>query len=157
MLAANPFGPSFGDLQIPDHTHIAHMEGASPMANPGKAILESWGFRLAEIDDPEKFEKFDFCLERNKDVYIDFKNWSERDREDRVTRKMLSYEKLEKIGGKKAFIINMIAEEFDMHDSDGIVEVSTLYKCKKGAVYGPSFSIKSDLCKKLKEAERYGD
>ena len=41
MLAANPFGPSFGDLQIPDHTHIAHMEGASPMANPGKAILES--------------------------------------------------------------------------------------------------------------------
>lgn len=123
----------------------------------GKAILESWGFRLAEIDDPEKFEKFDFCLERNKDVYIDFKNWSERDREDRVIKKMSSYEKLEKIGGKKAFIINMIAEEFNIHDSDGIVEVSTLYKCKRGAVYGPGFSIKSDVCKKLKEAERYGN
>ena len=41
MLAANPFGPSFGDLQIPDNTLIAHMEGASPMANPGKAIIES--------------------------------------------------------------------------------------------------------------------
>ena len=47
MLAANPFGPSFGDLQIPDNTFIAHMEGASPMANPGKAILESLSAPIA--------------------------------------------------------------------------------------------------------------
>ena len=69
---------------------------------------------------------------------------------------MGSYEKLERIGGKKAFVINMIAEEFNIHDSEGIVEVSTLYKCKNGAVYGPGFSIKSDVCRKLKEAERNG-
>lgn len=123
----------------------------------GKAILESWGFRLCEIDDPTKFEKFDFCLHRNKDVYIDFKNWSEKDRENRAAQKMSSCKKLEKIGGKKAFIINMIAEDFIMRDSDDIVEVSTLYKCKNNVVYGPDFFIKSGLCKKLMEAVKNGD
>lgn len=122
----------------------------------GKAILESWGFKLSEIEDPEKFEKFDFCLEKNKNIYIDFKNWSERDREDRVIRKMSSTEKLEKIGGNKAFIVNMISEEFNMHDSESLVEISSLYKCKNGNVYGPGFTIKNSVYRKLKEAERNG-
>ena len=38
----------------------------------GKAILEANGIKLSEITDVTKFEKFDFCLMDNKDVYIDF-------------------------------------------------------------------------------------
>lgn len=42
----------------------------------GRAILESEGILLEEIKEGDKFEKFDFVLKDNKNVYIDFKNWS---------------------------------------------------------------------------------
>ena len=101
----------------------------------GKAILEAHGIQLEEIIDPTKFEKFDFVCSKNNNVYIDFKNWSELDREDRDAYKHKSCNKLELIQGHKAFIINMLASEFIMHDSDDVVEISSLFEYKNGKYY----------------------
>lgn len=98
----------------------------------GRAILEAHGIKLLEIEDPLKFEKFDFCCKENSDVYIDFKNWSEDNRVPRNKYKLHSYEKLKKIGGKKGFIINLLASEFNEHDSDNVVEISSLFKYENG-------------------------
>ena len=93
----------------------------------GKAILRQYGIEIESICDLSKYEKFDFCLKANKDVYVDFKNWSDEDRESAAKYIEKSYNKLKRIGGRKAFIINIFANEFQMHESGGgIIEVSTL-------------------------------
>lgn len=93
----------------------------------GKAILRQYGIELENICDLSKYEKFDFCLKANKDVYVDFKNWSGDDRKSAAKYVEKSYNKLKKIGGRKAFIINIYENEFQMHESGGgIIEVSTL-------------------------------
>ncbi|MFA6824209.1 MAG: hypothetical protein WCR38_01230 [Bacteroidales bacterium] len=122
----------------------------------GKAILESRGVELAEIDDPTKFEKFDFCLAKDKDVYIDFKNWSENDRENRDPYKLKSYNKLELVHGKKAFIINVLSSELNIHESDNVVEISSLFKYKNGKYYELGLSMHS-IVKKIMEACRHGN
>ena len=93
----------------------------------GKAILRQYGIEIESICDLSKYEKFDFCLKANKDVYVDFKNWSDEDRESAAKYIEKSYNKLKRIGGRKAFIINIFANEFQVHESGGgIIEVSTL-------------------------------
>ena len=93
----------------------------------GKAILSKYGIQLEAIKDESKYEKFDFCLKENNDVYIDFKNWSEDDRVNATDYVEKSYKKLQCIKGCKAFIINIFSKEFNMHESGGgIVEVSSL-------------------------------
>ena len=96
----------------------------------GRAILEANGVKLSEIDDATKFEKFDFCLASDKNVYIDFKNWSEYSREYRDMYRSKCLEKLKKIEGKRVFIINVAADNFQIHRScnDKIVEISSLCK-----------------------------
>lgn len=96
----------------------------------GKAILEANGIKLSEITDVTKFEKFDFCLMADKDVYIDFKNWSEQDKVDRDEYRKKCLAKLDKIGGKKVFIINVAANNFQIHSSynNKIIEISSLCK-----------------------------
>ena len=98
----------------------------------GRAILEDKGIQLAEITDTTKFEKFDYCLANNKDVYIDFKNWSEYSQEKRDEYRQKCLSKLEKIGGRRIFIINVVADDFYIHKSYGgkIIEISTLCKRK---------------------------
>ena len=98
----------------------------------GRAILEDKGIELAEIIDTTKFEKFDYCLANNKDVYIDFKNWSEYSQEKRDEYRQKCLSKLEKIGGRRVFIINVVADDFYIHKSYGgkIIEISTLCKRK---------------------------
>jgi hypothetical protein len=99
----------------------------------GRAILEDKGIKLEEITDATKFEKFDFCLAKDGDIYIDFKNWSENDQVDREDYRKKCLSKLEKIGGKMVFIINVAANNFQIHRSYGgrIIEISSLCK-KKG-------------------------
>lgn len=99
----------------------------------GCAILEYLGIKLAEITDVTKFEKFDFCLANNKDVYIDFKNWSKYSQKERDDYREKSISKLEKIGGKRVFIINVAADDFQIHRSHNgrIIEISSL--CKRNA------------------------
>lgn len=98
----------------------------------GRAILEENGIKLSEITDVTKFEKFDFCLEDDKDVYIDFKNWSERDKVNRDEYRKKCLAKLDKVGGKKVFVINVAANDFKIHSScnDRIIEISSLCRCK---------------------------
>ncbi len=97
----------------------------------GRAILEAKGIKLSEITDLTKFEKFDFCLENNKDIYIDFKNWSEQDKVNRDEYREKCLKKLDKIKGKKVFIINISSNNFQIHKSYGgkIIEISSLCKC----------------------------
>ncbi len=122
----------------------------------GKAILEAHGIKLLEIEDPSKFEKFDFCCEENNNVYIDFKNWSEDNRVSRDEYKLHSNEKLEKINGIKGYIINLLASEFNEHDSDNIVEISSLFKYENGKWCESSTNI-DKLVKKILEVCMNGD
>lgn len=98
----------------------------------GRAILEANGIKLEEITDATKFEKFDFCLADNRDVYIDFKNWSENDKVNRDEYREKCLNKLDKINGRRVFIINIAADNFLIHRSCGgrVVEISSLCRCR---------------------------
>ncbi|MCQ2388053.1 MAG: hypothetical protein MJ066_06405, partial [Clostridia bacterium] len=103
----------------------------------GRAILESHGIKLSEIKDKSKFEKFDFCLTDNPNVYIDFKNWSENDKVDKKEYIDKCQNKLNRINGEKVFIINVAAQSFEIHRSfdNRIVEVSSLCKPQGTCLY----------------------
>lgn len=78
----------------------------------GKEILKSYGIQLEEITNHEFFELFDFKVP-NKDIYIDFKHWNQHSaflpRDQKLQEHI--HEKLNKVSGKKAIIINIFAEE----------------------------------------------
>lgn len=73
----------------------------------GKFIIEQFAnIKLERINNLEFYEKFDFVFESSK--YIDFKYWSgytEKNRDEEVKRVR---NKLDKIKGSKAFIVNII-------------------------------------------------
>ena len=112
----------------------------------GRAILESHGILLAEISDPAKFEKFDYCLASDPDVYIDFKNWngpgSAKEKESREH----ILEKLHRIGGKKAFIINMIGATHDVQETGEICECPSLLFLAKN---GKNMFVDEDCVRKI--------
>lgn len=123
----------------------------------GLAILETCGIKLASITDPEKFEKFDFCLEDDKDIYIDFKNWNENDQtsDEEYTEKIEN--KLQLIHGKKAFIINILTEEnFRSHDKGKIFVIPNLLKSNNFGTYVVDTEQITLLIKKITEAKKYG-
>ena len=97
----------------------------------GKAIMEANGIYLKAINDVTKFEKFDYCFAEMEDVYVDFKNWSEFSLESANRHKLKCAEKLKRTGGRAVFVINIVADSFQIHKSFGgrVIEVSTL--CKK--------------------------
>ena len=68
-------------------------------------------------------------------IYIDFKNWSENDKVDREEYRKKCIAKLERVNGKKVFIINVAADNFQTHKSYGgkVVEISSL--CKRSGAY----------------------
>lgn len=75
----------------------------------GRFILhQELGLSLKEINDATKFEAFDFVIDDG--VYFDFKHWKPKTqlREDVIRNKTLS--KLNEVGGKRAFIINLISD-----------------------------------------------
>lgn len=75
----------------------------------GSYILQKeLGLELQEIEDPASFEQFDFIGPDG--LWFDFKHWKSgtRQDEDAVRRKAL--DKLEAVGGRRAFLINLIAE-----------------------------------------------
>ena len=96
----------------------------------GKYIFEYNNLELVDIVDEDKFEKFDFQLKADKDIYIDFKNWSkstEFNKDDEINR---IKNKLQKVNGKKAIIVNMYFEDTDfyVHSYDDVITVSGLFK-----------------------------
>ncbi len=76
----------------------------------GKFILENErGIHLSEITTPDRFEFFDF--EMSPDVYVDFKNWKFTYAQDRQKTLEEISRKLDTIGAKRAYIINIIADD----------------------------------------------
>lgn len=77
----------------------------------GKAIFAQEGIQLEEISNPDLFELFDYKVP-DKDIYVDFKHWSEyssflprnEELQDHI------FNKLKKCNGKKALIVNLLAE-----------------------------------------------
>ena len=126
----------------------------------GKAILEQKGIKLKHIADSTKFEKFDYCLQDNESIYIDFKNWSEQDAVPIEQYRKKCFDKLQKIGGKKVFVINVAASHFAIHTSyDGaVIEISTLCSYRNGGacLYELDSDNMNDIITILSEAI-YGD
>ena len=124
----------------------------------GKFLLSQIGVFLQPISDVRKYEKFDFQLVNNEDIYVDFKNWSENDQENRKSYLEKCERKLQVIGGKKVFVINMVASDFTIHDNGRIVEISSLCKPKGDRLlylYNDSEYIR--LFEKFSEVMKYGN
>lgn len=86
----------------------------------GYAIFQNkFGIKLEEITDLYKFEKFDYCLADNNDIYIDFKHWSSSNKDDdEQLAKVIAKKK--KINAKAVFVINVMGKS-EEHKS---------YRCK---------------------------
>ena len=97
----------------------------------GFVLLKSLGIKLEPISEGECFEKFDFRLAQNHDIYIDFKFWSDGapTKKGQAEEREWILSKLDSIGGKKAFIINIIAtQQFKESDSGRIYECPSLLR-----------------------------
>lgn len=64
------------------------------------------GMKLKLINDPDRFEFFDFEL--NDGIYVDFKNWKPTYLQDRESTTERIRQKLDTIKGKRAYIINLV-------------------------------------------------
>lgn len=76
----------------------------------GTFILErELGVKLEDIQDPSKFEFFDFELA--EDVYIDFKNWKFNYLVDKESIMQNIIEKMNKIRARRVYVINIMEED----------------------------------------------
>lgn len=95
----------------------------------GKYILEQYaGITLQEMP-PEYFELFDYTL--GNGVYVDFKLWKETMTVSANEEKEKIRAKLEKCGGKKVIIINIMLEhdmQISSSDNGRIIEIPYLYR-----------------------------
>ncbi len=94
----------------------------------GKYIFEKYHVELEDISDNKAFEKFDYRLKKNPNVYVDFKNWSDTfDKNfDDETKKVKR--KLELVNGKKAFYINVLHNDLLIKPLEFVTGISTLMK-----------------------------
>ena len=102
----------------------------------GKRIFETLNIGLEEITDPDCFELFDYKV-KNKDIYVDFKHWNQYSAFlPKNVEEMQNhiFEKMEKCGTSKVFIVNIFAEELNLRkllsakrDNLEIVELPFLY------------------------------
>ena len=75
----------------------------------GSFILhQELGLSLQEIEDPARFEAFDFVL--NDDIYFDFKHWKTKTQMEEVAMRNKILAKLDAVNGKRAFIINLFSD-----------------------------------------------
>lgn len=99
----------------------------------GKFILEQSEIALKPIIDPDKFEFFDYELANSPDVYIDFKHWKETFTANHGQMIQAISMKMEKIGAKKVFIINLLGEgNYTIHENEGIIEIPYLWHKENG-------------------------
>ena len=123
----------------------------------GRAILESRGILLAEIKDPDKFEKFDYCLATDPDIYVDFKNWNSAGGKSELQTREHILQKLKRVNGKKAFIINMAGPETAKVVEVGQGEIVECPSLVKIAANGRNIFIDEDnlsaVVKKILEAK----
>ncbi len=85
----------------------------------GLAVFSACGLLLDEIDDPEKFERFDFAFREYDGVYVDFKLWKvEMDGEgEKHLQKAES--KRQQIGARQVLIVNVLSEDEDSQNLSG--------------------------------------
>ena len=75
----------------------------------GRFIVENeLGIKLKPITDPKIFEFFDYAIA--PDVYVDFKNWKFTYQVRRADIYKEIEEKLHEIGGKRAYVINLLSD-----------------------------------------------
>lgn len=95
----------------------------------GKYILEQYaGVTLQEMPS-EFFELFDYTL--GNGVYVDFKLWKETMLISAEEEKKNVLEKLDKCGGKRAVIINIMLDhnmQITSSDNGRIIEIPYLYR-----------------------------
>lgn len=98
----------------------------------GKYILEQYaGVTLQEMP-PEHFELFDYTL--GNGVYVDFKLWKETMTVSAEEEKKNIQAKLDKCGGKRAVIINIMLDhnmQITSSDNGRIIEIPYLYRLDK--------------------------
>ena len=86
----------------------------------GRFILGQWGIGLNEIDDPSRFERFDFVAEDG--TYVDFKHWqgTPLDYRDKDETTVLDrfFGKLSAVGGTRAVIINVLKPGTDVKPTE---------------------------------------
>ena len=63
---------------------------------------------MQEIDDPSTFERFDFAGPDG--LWFDFKHWKSGTRQDEEAVRRKTLDKLDAVGGRRAFLINLIAD-----------------------------------------------
>lgn len=103
----------------------------------GKCILDYNNLKLIEIEDEDKYEKFDFQLKINKNIYVDFKNWASTTEFDETQEIEKARNKLKVVKGEKAIIINIYLEDdkdFYVHNQNDIITISGLFKIVNGIV-----------------------
>ena len=95
----------------------------------GKFILEQYaGVTLQEMP-AEHFELFDYTL--GNGVYVDFKLWKETMTVSAEEEKKNIQAKLDKCGGKRAIIINIMLDhnmQITSSDNGRIIEMPYLYR-----------------------------
>lgn len=75
----------------------------------GKFILEKeLRLKLQDIEDPEKFELFDFVADRN--IFFDFKHWKWNMQVAESPMRAKVLKKLDAVGGRRAFIVNLFSD-----------------------------------------------
>ncbi|WP_294448762.1 DEAD/DEAH box helicase family protein [uncultured Gemmiger sp.] len=70
-------------------------------------LRKELGLALQEIDDPACFERFDFAGPDG--FWFDFKHWKSSTRQPEEEIRAKTLEKLDAVGGRRAFLINLIA------------------------------------------------
>lgn len=71
-------------------------------------LKQELGLELREIEDPSCFERFDFAGPDG--CWFDFKHWKSTTRQSEEALRKKTREKLAAVGGRRAFLINLIAE-----------------------------------------------
>lgn len=75
----------------------------------GRFILQAeTGWHLLDITDPQKFEKADFVIDDKPGEYVDFKHYSAVTLRDGSEELKHALDKLEAMGGKRMYIMNII-------------------------------------------------
>ncbi len=118
----------------------------------GKEIFNKiFNIRLEEIEDKNLFELFDYKIP-GKDIYVDFKHWNEYSKFIPQSADIIPHimEKLEKCGGQKALIINILADERHPIESHcgRIIEIPRLYDTQNGKI---DMDIKEKIIKIINE------
>ena len=97
----------------------------------GLALLSKLGIPIQEITEVEKFEKFDYF--DGEDIYFDFKNWSDNNSQSNSENLKHIEDKLQRVQGKKVFIINAVARDgFKIHDNGTVCQIPSLILDKDG-------------------------